>query len=83
MKDYREASSDNIEDLLAYARDLGYTQLAHRADNAVAMLVLAERQQLESLWLNAFSHCVGMNDTITEAPDYEVSLDRACTEEIN
>jgi len=77
MKEYREPRSNNTEDLLAFAEARGYAQLAHQSDNAVAMLVLAERQQMKPMWLNAFSHCIGMNDVIEGAPDYEVCCSRA------
>lgn len=72
MQEYREQDTDCIEDLLAYMDKLGYSQLGHRPENAVAMLLLAERQQMRTQWLDAFAHCVGMSEAIEETPDYEV-----------
>lgn len=73
MKEYRQRDTDCVDDLLAFMAELGYSQLAHQSENAVAMLVLAERQKLRPQWLNAFSHCVGMSEAIEVTPDYEVS----------
>lgn len=71
MEEYRSQDVNNEADLLAFAQEMGYMQLAHQPDHAVAMLVFAERQHSRPLWINAFSHCVGMNGEIVEAPDFE------------
>lgn len=71
MREYRSEEVDNEADLLVFAGELGYTQLAHQPDHAVAMLVLAERQHMQSLWIDAFTHCVGISGEIMDAPDFE------------
>lgn len=69
---YRPSNTNNLEDVLQFADEMGYTYLADQPDCAVATLVFAEEQKLRDVWVNAFTHCVGMNDMITSAPDYQV-----------
>lgn len=68
----RPERSDNIDDLLAYADYMGYLDIAHSPDHALATLQLAERFHLKDLWIDAFVHCVGMNDKLYMSHEFEV-----------
>jgi len=73
MKHFRERGADNLGDILAYLTRIGYTRVASRPDHALAMLLFAENMRLKDIWLNAFVHCVGMNDIMVDSPEFGVS----------
>ncbi|KAL1311710.1 hypothetical protein AAFC00_001811 [Neodothiora populina] len=63
--------ADNLEDLFQYAKRVGYLNLVGCPEYALAFLRLAEHCQCRHLWINAFTHCVGMNDHLTDAPGFD------------
>ncbi|KAF2142018.1 uncharacterized protein K452DRAFT_358496 [Aplosporella prunicola CBS 121167] len=63
--------TDNHNAFLRYAEELGYLDFTHRPSNALAILFYAEHYQLEELWLDAYAHCVGMNETLYMSPEYD------------
>jgi len=69
----RPATTNNVDDCLAYAERMGYMNFAHSPDYALALLRFAEHFQLRDLWIDAFSHCVGMNDSLSLSSEFEVS----------
>ncbi len=69
--------NDNLRVLLAYMDHVGYLDFRECPDHALAALIFAERFELEGLWIDAFVHCAGMNDRLTESVEFEVSLSRA------
>jgi len=68
----RPATTNNVDDCLAYVERMGYMDFAHSPDYALALLRFAEHFQLRELWIDAFSHCVGMNDSLCLSPEFDV-----------
>ncbi|KAL1619320.1 hypothetical protein SLS56_010158 [Neofusicoccum ribis] len=56
---------------LEYADEAGYLNFTHRPDNALAMLYYAEHYQLQDMWIDAYAHCVGMNETLFLSAGHE------------
>jgi hypothetical protein len=50
--------------MLEYMDHMGYLEFSHSPDYALGALQFAEYFQLEDLWVEAFSHCVGMNQIL-------------------
>jgi len=69
----RSATINNVQDCLAYAERMGYLDFSHSPDYALALLRFAEHFQLRDLWIDAFSHCVGMDDSLCLSPEFDVS----------
>lgn len=69
---FRSEKVDNVGELLAYAERMGYLHFAHAPDYALAFLHFAEHFQLRDLWLEAFAHCVGMNDDLYLSDEFPV-----------
>lgn len=69
---WRELSANNIEDVLVYTDTCGYSSVGNCPDHALAMLYFAEEFELKSVWIDAFAHCVGMNDILLQSSEYEV-----------
>lgn len=65
-------SSSNHEALMFYAKEMGYMTFTDRPDNALAMIFYAEHYQLKILWIDAYAHCVGMNDTLYLSSEHRV-----------
>ncbi|KAJ4374006.1 hypothetical protein N0V83_002745 [Neocucurbitaria cava] len=57
-----------------YAENQGYRDLLECTDYALANLYYGERYKLREVWIDAFAHCVGMNDSLTLSPEYAVSI---------
>jgi len=71
MLTLRPATADNVRDCLDYAESMGYMDFAHSPDYALAMLRFAEHFQLRDLWVDAFVHCVGMNDSLCISKEFD------------
>ncbi|KAK4942334.1 hypothetical protein LTR10_017941 [Elasticomyces elasticus] len=54
-------STQNMLEVVSFAENQRYLDFRECADHALAALYLAEELQIEDLWIDAFSHCVGMN----------------------
>jgi hypothetical protein len=67
---FRPNDPRNHEDFMAYLEKLGYLEFAHHPDYALALLNFAEHFQLQELWIDAFSHSVGMNDLLRNYPEF-------------
>jgi hypothetical protein len=74
MRLYRSGRVDNHQDFLNYADKQGYRNLSDFPDYALAMLYYAEHYKLRSVWMDAFAHCVGMNERLVLSPEFPVSL---------
>jgi hypothetical protein len=72
MKLFRSESVDNHYDFLEYAENQGYRDLVECTDYALASLYYAEHYRLRQVWVDAFAHCVGMNDSLALSPEYKV-----------
>jgi hypothetical protein len=73
IKLFRSGNLDNQQDFLQYAEDQGYRDFAECTDYALASLYYAEVYKLRSAWIDAFAHCVGMNESLSLSPEYTVS----------
>ncbi|KKY19900.1 hypothetical protein UCDDS831_g05185 [Diplodia seriata] len=62
---------DNQSALMEYAEEVGYLNFTHRPDNALAMLYYAEHYEIKDLWIDAYAHCVGMNETLFLSSEHE------------
>lgn len=69
---FRAGSSHNHDDFMAYLEEMGYLDFAHCPDYALAALYYAEYYGLHELWVDAFAHCVGMNDDLSASKEFEV-----------
>ncbi len=73
MKRFRSVEEDNIRSLLEYVNAQSYLDFRECPDHAVAALHLAEQAKIRHLYIDAFAHCVGMNDRLVSSPSFEVS----------
>lgn len=71
---FRSGWVGNQQDFLDYADAQGYRNFAECADYALAILYYSEYYKLRDVWIDAFAHCVGMNDRLVLSPEFEVSL---------
>ena len=69
---FRSGNSSNDNDLMAYLGNLGYLEFAHCPDYSLGLLQFAEHYQLKELWIDAFTHCVGMNEILSESSEFPV-----------
>lgn len=70
---FRTCDVDNCEDMIAYMEGVGYLNFSHNMDHALAALFYAETFKLRDLWIDAFTHCVGMYGVLSASPEFEVS----------
>ncbi|CAK7265992.1 hypothetical protein SEPCBS57363_001870 [Sporothrix epigloea] len=70
MCEFRHPQADNVQDLLCYLEDEGYTRMADYPVHALAMLQLSETIRYRALYINAFSHCVGMYNDLYLGSEY-------------
>lgn len=69
---FRVHEANNVEDLLSYARRVGYLNFAHHPDYALAFLYFAERFKLRDLWIEAFTHCAGQKEVLHLSTELDV-----------
>ena len=69
---FRSGSMDNQDDFLQYVEDQGYRDFAECTDYALASLFYAETYKIRPAWIDAFAHCVGMNESLSLSPEYAV-----------
>jgi hypothetical protein len=69
---FRPGNHNNDNDLLEYLENLGYLEFAHCPDYSLGLLQFAEQYELKELWIDAFAHCVGMNEILSESPEFPV-----------
>lgn len=67
---FRPGLVNNHEDFLQYAEDQGYRDFSECTDYALASLFYAETYKLRDAWVDAFAHCVGMNESLSLSPEY-------------
>lgn len=75
---FRSGHLDNHHDFLQYAEDQGYRDFAECTDYALASLFYAEAYKLRPAWIDAFAHCVGMNESLSLSPEYAVCSTTSC-----
>ncbi|KAF2399350.1 hypothetical protein EJ06DRAFT_464854, partial [Trichodelitschia bisporula] len=60
----RPDAARNQREVMAYLEGMGYLEFVHCPEYALALLHYAENFRIGDLWIDAFVHCVGMNDLI-------------------
>ncbi|KAI9706186.1 MAG: hypothetical protein M1820_004947 [Bogoriella megaspora] len=70
MTMFRSENVDNVMDFTKYLENSGYLDFGHCPDYALAMLYFAEEFELRDLWIDAFVHCVGMNESLCLSPEF-------------
>jgi hypothetical protein len=69
---FRTGEADNIKDMATYMESVGYLEFNHCADYALAVLYYAEHFKYHEMWIDAFCHCIGMNDILHTSLEFEV-----------
>ncbi|RMZ89215.1 hypothetical protein DV736_g3544, partial [Chaetothyriales sp. CBS 134916] len=79
MDAYRPNSKDkNLADVIAFAETQRYLDFRECVDHALAALSFAEYLQIEDLWIDAFTHCVGLaHRSLRESMEYELVSERS------
>jgi hypothetical protein len=72
MELFHSGHINNHQEFLTYAENQGYRDLVECTDYALASLYYAEKYKLRNVWIDAFTHCVGMGDDIELSPEYTV-----------
>src|SRR5271163_432308 len=71
---YRFGSdAKNQLDMISYLESQKYLDFRECVDHALSTLHFAEIFEVESLWIDAFAHCVGLNHTLHESMEFSVS----------
>lgn len=72
MAEFRSPGVDNVDDVMNYLDEEGYLDMANQPGHALAVLHLAERFELKSVYIEAFAHCVGMSEQLYGCAEYQV-----------
>ncbi|KAF2856882.1 hypothetical protein T440DRAFT_484970 [Plenodomus tracheiphilus IPT5] len=67
---FRPDQTNNDQEFLDYLENQGYRDLVECTDYALASLYYAEHYRLKTVWIDAFAHCVGMNESLILSPEY-------------
>ncbi|RMZ84598.1 hypothetical protein DV737_g1155, partial [Chaetothyriales sp. CBS 132003] len=76
---YRPNSTDkNLADVVSFAEAQRYLDFRECVDHSLAALGFAESLQIEDLWIDAFTHCVGLaHRGLRESMEYELVSERS------
>lgn len=72
MAELRCPGENNMEALVSYLDEEGYLDMQSQPVHALAAVHFAEYFQFRGLYIDAFSHCVGMSDRLFVIPEYQV-----------
>lgn len=72
MNEFRSAGEDNVQAVMDYMDEEGYAEMRNQPNHALAILFFAEHFHFKDLWIDAFAHCVGMNDKLISSTGFEV-----------
>ncbi|KAK0622356.1 hypothetical protein B0T14DRAFT_147702 [Immersiella caudata] len=72
MMGFRRPGEANMDDLMAFLDEEGYLDMRNQPIHALAVLHFAEYFQSKKLYINAFTHCVGMYDELFAIPEYQI-----------
>ncbi|KAI9825432.1 MAG: hypothetical protein M1832_001162 [Thelocarpon impressellum] len=64
-------TADNVQDFLEYIDAQQYSSFRECPDLALASLYVSERFMLKDRWIDAFAHCVGLNDRLICSSEFE------------
>ncbi|TVY86525.1 hypothetical protein LAWI1_G007562, partial [Lachnellula willkommii] len=71
LNEFRSEGGDNLQAIIDYMDEEGYADISNQPDHALAILFFAEHFQFKDLWIDAFAHCVGMNEKLITRPGFE------------
>ncbi|TDZ54456.1 hypothetical protein CTRI78_v006365 [Colletotrichum trifolii] len=71
MAESRSPGEDNVTDIVSYLDEEGYMDIKGQPHHALALLHLAETFQLRNMYIDAFSHCVGMSEELFCNAEYQ------------
>ncbi|RMZ85041.1 hypothetical protein DV738_g5, partial [Chaetothyriales sp. CBS 135597] len=79
MDTYRPRSQEhNLKSVLAFAETQRYLDFRECIDHALAALGFAEAFEIEDLWIDAFTHCVGLaHRGLRDSLEYELISERS------
>lgn len=72
LNEFRSEGEDNLQAIIDYMDEEGYADMSNQPDHALAIFFFAEHFQFKDLWIDAFAHCVGMNERLITRPGFEV-----------
>lgn len=72
MNEFRSVGVDNVQSIMDYMDEEGYSDLRNTPDHALGQLYFAEHFQFRDLWIDAFAHCTGMYDRLITSNGFEV-----------
>jgi len=79
LNEFRSEGQDNLQAIIDYMDEEGYADMRNQPDHALAILFFAEHFQFKDLWIDAFAHCVGMNEKLFSRPGFEVRAALLCS----
>lgn len=72
MQELRRPDVDNLVDIIDYMEGQGYMDMRNDPYTAIAVLHLAESFRLKGMYVDAFTHCVGMFSQLDQTPGYHL-----------
>lgn len=72
MSEFRGNDQNNVPELISYLDEEGYMDVKGQPHHALALLHLSEFFQLKDMYIDAFTHCVGMGEELSYSPEFEV-----------
>ncbi|KAK4180205.1 hypothetical protein QBC36DRAFT_357461 [Triangularia setosa] len=72
LRQYRCPDEDNMDSILDYMYEEGYSDMSNRPFHALAMVHFAEQFRLKDLYTDALCHCVGMSDQLNDIPEFQI-----------
>ncbi|TVY33012.1 hypothetical protein LSUB1_G007807 [Lachnellula subtilissima] len=72
LNEFRSGGQDNLQAIIDYMDEEGYADMRNQPDHALAILFFAEHFQFKDLWIDAFAHCVGMNEKLFSRIGFEL-----------
>lgn len=72
MQELRRPDVDNLVDIIDYMEEQGYMDMRNNPYTAIAILHLSESFRLKGMYVDAFTHCVGMFSQLEQTPGYHL-----------
>ncbi|KAK3940213.1 hypothetical protein QBC46DRAFT_128842 [Diplogelasinospora grovesii] len=72
MEELRCPGGSNMDDMLSYLDEEGYLDMRNQPTHALSMLHFAEYFQFKEMYIDSFTHCVGMCDRLFAIPEYQM-----------
>lgn len=72
MRELRRSDADNVVDIIDFMEEQGYMDMRNNPYTAISVLHLAESFRLRGMYIDAFTHCVGMFSQLEGTPGYHL-----------